>query len=47
MSSNKEEENGKMARVKLLELNETSGAEKERYEELAGRNAVTNMKRPP
>ena len=34
-----------MARVKLLELNETSGAEKERYEELAGRNAVTNMKR--
>ena len=34
-----------MARVKLLELEETSGAEKERYEELAGRNAVTNMKR--
>jgi alkylhydroperoxidase family enzyme len=34
----------KMARVKLLELEETSGAERERYEELAGRNAVTNMK---
>ena len=34
----------KMARVKLLTLEETSGAEKERYEELAGRNAVTNMK---
>ena len=34
-----------MARVKLLELEETSGAERERYEELAGRNAVTNMKR--
>lgn len=33
-----------MARVKLLTLEETSGAEKERYEELAGRNAVTNMK---
>jgi alkylhydroperoxidase family enzyme len=33
-----------MARVKLLELEETSGAERERYEELAGRNAVTNMK---
>lgn len=34
-----------MARVKLLELEETQGAEKERYEELAGRNAVTNMKK--
>ena len=34
-----------MARIKLLEIEETSGAEKERYEELAGRNAVTNMKR--
>ncbi|MCR5719382.1 MAG: hypothetical protein K6F84_02350 [Lachnospiraceae bacterium] len=34
-----------MARVKLLELEETQGAERERYEELAGRNAVTNMKR--
>lgn len=34
-----------MARIKLLELEETTGAEKERYEELAGRNAVTNMKR--
>ena len=34
-----------MARIKLLELEETSGAERERYEELAGRNAVTNMKR--
>ena len=33
-----------MARVKLLTLEETSGAEKERYEEIAGRNAVTNMK---
>ncbi len=30
-----------MARIKLLELEETTGAEKERYEELAGRNAVT------
>ena len=34
-----------MARIKLVELEETAGAEKERYEELAGRNAVTNMKR--
>ena len=34
-----------MARVKLVELEETTGAERERYEELAGRNAVTNMKR--
>lgn len=34
-----------MARIKLLELEETTGAEKERYEELAGRNAVTNMKK--
>ena len=34
-----------MARIKLLEQNETTGAERERYDELAGRNAVTNMKR--
>lgn len=34
-----------MARIKLLELEETTGAERERYEELSGRNAVTNMKR--
>ncbi|MCR4716028.1 MAG: hypothetical protein K5656_02510 [Lachnospiraceae bacterium] len=34
-----------MARIKLLELEETQGAERERYEELAGRNAVTNMKK--
>ena len=34
-----------MARIKLLELEETKGAERERYEELAGRNAVTNMKK--
>ena len=34
-----------MARVKLVEQNEATGAEKERYDELAGRNAVTNMKR--
>lgn len=34
-----------MARIKLLELEETSGEERKRYEELAGRNAVTNMKR--
>ncbi|MCR5805236.1 MAG: hypothetical protein K6G47_13365 [Clostridia bacterium] len=34
-----------MARIKLLEQNEVTGAEKERYDELAGRNAVTNMKR--
>ena len=34
-----------MARIKLLTLDETSGAERERYEELAGRNAVTNMKK--
>lgn len=34
-----------MARIKLVEQNETKGAEKERYDELAGRNAVTNMKR--
>lgn len=34
-----------MARIKLLELEETTGAEKERYEELADRNAVTNMKK--
>ncbi len=34
-----------MARIKLLEQNDVTGAEKERYDELAGRNAVTNMKR--
>ncbi len=34
-----------MARIKLVEQNETTGAEKERYDELAGRNAVTNMKK--
>ena len=34
-----------MARIKLVEQNEVTGAEKERYDELAGRNAVTNMKR--
>ena len=34
-----------MARIKLLEQNEVTGAEKERYDERAGRNAVTNMKR--
>jgi len=34
-----------MARIKLLEQNEVTGAEKERYDELAGRYAVTNMKR--
>lgn len=34
-----------MARVKLVEQNEATGAEKERYDELAGRNAVTNMKK--
>ena len=34
-----------MARIKLVEQNEATGAEKERYDELAGRNAVTNMKR--
>jgi len=34
-----------MARIKLLEQNEVTGAEKERYDELAGRNAVTNMKK--
>ncbi|MBR3517501.1 MAG: hypothetical protein IKQ27_11405 [Lachnospiraceae bacterium] len=34
-----------MARIKLVEQNEVSGAEKERYDELAGRNAVTNMKK--
>ena len=34
-----------MARVRLVEQNEATGAEKERYDELAGRNAVTNMKR--
>ncbi|MDK6371136.1 hypothetical protein QP101_03410 [Aerococcus urinae] len=34
-----------MARIKLVEENELSGEEKDRYNELAGRNAVTNMKR--
>ncbi len=34
-----------MARIKLVEQNEAKGAEKERYDELAGRNAVTNMKK--
>ncbi len=34
-----------MARIKLVEQNEATGAEKERYNELAGRNAVTNMKK--
>ena len=34
-----------MARIKLVEQNEAIGAERERYDELAGRNAVTNMKK--
>ena len=34
-----------MARVKLLELEETTGAERERYQKLADANKVTNMKR--
>lgn len=34
-----------MARIKLVEQSEATGAEKERYDELAGRNAVTNMKK--
>lgn len=34
-----------MARVKLLELNEVTGAEKERYQVLADANKVTNMKK--
>lgn len=34
-----------MARIHLTEQNEVTGAEKERYDELAGRNAVTNMKK--
>lgn len=34
-----------MARIKLVAQEEATGAEKERYDELAGRNAVTNMKR--
>lgn len=34
-----------MARIKLLELEETTGAEKERYQVLADNNKVTNMKR--
>ena len=44
-SNKKEKEITIIARIKLLELEETTGAERERYEELAGRNAVTNMKR--
>ena len=34
-----------MARVKLLELEETRGAERERYQKLADANKVTNMKK--
>lgn len=34
-----------MARIKLLELEETSGAERERYQVLADANKVTNMKK--
>ena len=34
-----------MARIKLLSLEETSGAERERYEDLEARSATTNMKR--
>ena len=34
-----------MARIKLVEKSEATGAEKVRYDELAGRNAVTNMKK--
>ena len=34
-----------MARIKVLSLEETSGAERERYEVLANNNKVTNMKR--
>ena len=34
-----------MARIKLLELEETTGAERERYQKLADANKVTNMKR--
>jgi len=34
-----------MARIKLVEQNEATGEEKVRYDELAGRNAVTNMKK--
>ncbi len=34
-----------MARIKLVEQNEVTGEEKVRYDELAGRNAVTNMKK--
>ncbi len=34
-----------MARIKLLELEETTGAEKERYQVLADANKVTNMKK--
>lgn len=34
-----------MARIKLLELEETTGAERERYQALADAGKVTNMKR--
>jgi alkylhydroperoxidase family enzyme len=34
-----------MARIHLLEQNEAVGEERARYDELAGRNAVTNMKK--
>ena len=34
-----------MARIHLVEQNEATGEEKIRYDELAGRNAVTNMKK--
>ncbi|MBP9001456.1 MAG: hypothetical protein KBG05_05310 [Lachnospiraceae bacterium] len=34
-----------MARVKLLDITETTGAERERYQALADKNKVTNMKR--
>ena len=34
-----------MARIKLPEITDVTGEERERYEELAGRNAVTNMKK--
>ena len=44
-NKNKTKEIKKMARIKLVEQNEAKGAEKERYDELAGRNAVTNMKK--
>ena len=41
----KEKENRNMARIHLTEQNEVTGAEKVRYDEVAGRNAVTNMKK--